>query len=73
VSRRAAGTRGAFVRSARRGLRALAADERGAEQMDYLLIFAAVVLPMALAARLLWSVLLYYFTVEAFVVDMPLF
>ena len=51
----------------------LLSDERGAEQMEYLLILAAVVLPMIVAARLLWAVLLYYFTVEALVVDLPLF
>ena len=51
----------------------LAADEQGAEQMDYLLVLAAVVLPMFVAARLLWAVLLYYFALEALVVDLPLF
>jgi hypothetical protein len=47
--------------------------ERGAEQLEYLLVFAAVVLPMVVAARLLWAVLLQYFTLLALVVDLPLF
>jgi Flp pilus assembly pilin Flp len=53
--------------------RALAGDDRGAEQMEYVLILAAVVLPMIVAVRLMWGVLLYYFTVESFVIDLPLF
>jgi Flp pilus assembly pilin Flp len=52
---------------------ALLDDDRGAEQMEYLLIFAAIVLPMAVAARLLWAVLLHYFGIAAFVIDLPLF
>jgi hypothetical protein len=51
----------------------LLVDEQGAEQMDYLLVFAAIVVPLVVAARLLWVVLLHYFAVEAFVVDLPLF
>ena len=47
------------------------ADERGAEQMEYLILLAGVVLPLLLAARLMWAVLLYYFRIEAFVVDLP--
>jgi len=51
----------------------LVRDDRGAEQMEYILILAAVVLPMVVAARLMWGVLLYYFTIESFVIDLPLF
>ena len=51
----------------------LFADERGAEQMEYLLILAAVVLPLVVASRLLWAVLLRYFSVEALILDLPLF
>jgi hypothetical protein len=47
------------------------ADERGAEQMEYLILLAGLVLPLLLAARLMWAVLLYYFRLEAFVVDLP--
>jgi hypothetical protein len=47
--------------------------ERGAEQTEYLLVFAVIVLPMIVAARLLWAVLLYYFTLESMVIDLPLF
>ena len=54
-------------------LRRLAGCERGAEQMEYLLIFAAVVLPLVYAVRLMWAVLLYYFTSESLVVDLPFF
>jgi hypothetical protein len=43
------------------------------EQADYLLIFVAVVLPMIIATRLLWAVLLHYFTLETLIVDFPLF
>jgi len=43
------------------------------EQAEYLLIFAAVVLPLIVAARLLWAVLLYFFTLESLIVDFPLF
>lgn len=55
----------------RRG--SLLSDERGAEQMEYVLILAGVVLPMAVAARLLWALLLFYFGFESLVVDLPLF
>jgi hypothetical protein len=41
--------------------------------VEYLLTLAAVVLPLVLVVRLMWGVLLYYFTVESFVVDLPLF
>lgn len=51
----------------------LAVDEAGEEEMSYLLIFALVVLPMVYAARLLWTVLLAYFTIGSFVIDAPLF
>jgi len=51
----------------------LLADERGAEQMEYLLIFAAVGLPMIVAARLMWAVLLFYFAVESLFIDLPFF
>jgi len=51
----------------------LAACDRGAEQADYLLVLAGVVLPSIVAARLLWQVLLRYFTLIALVVDLPLF
>ncbi len=51
----------------------LARCERGAEQMEYLLIFAAVVLPLVYAVRLMWAVLLYYFTSESLVIDLPFF
>jgi hypothetical protein len=48
-------------------------DERGDEQMAYLIIVAAVVLPLWIAARLFWAVLLFYFTVESLIIDLPLF
>ena len=48
-------------------------DERGAEQMEYLLILAFVVLPMIVAVRLMWAVLLFYFAVESLFVDLPFF
>lgn len=41
--------------------------------MEYLLVLAAIVLPMIVAARLLWVVLLYYFTLESLVIDLPFF
>jgi hypothetical protein len=47
--------------------------DSGDAQMEYLLIFAALVVPMIVASRLLWAVLLYYFSLESFVVDFPLF
>lgn len=47
--------------------------ERGAEQVEYLLVLAVIVLPMIVAARLMWAVLLYYFTLESLVIDLPLF
>jgi len=39
--------------------------------MAYLIIMAGVVLPLAWAARLMWVVLIYYFRIEAFVVNSP--
>ena len=48
-------------------------DECGVEQAEYLQIFAGVVLPMIVAARLFWAVLLYYFKLESLVIDLPLF
>lgn len=54
-------------------LAVLAADESGEEDMEYLLILAMVVLPMVVAARMMWAVLLNYFTIGAFVIDSPLF
>ncbi len=51
----------------------LLADERGAEQLEYLVILAGVVLPLAFAAEIMASVLLYYFQLESFVIDLPLF
>jgi hypothetical protein len=47
--------------------------ERGAEQAEYLLVFTVIVLPMIVAARLLWALLLYYFTLQSLVIDLPLF
>lgn len=41
--------------------------------MEYLLILAAVVLPLVVASRLLWAVLLRYVSVEALILDLPLF
>jgi hypothetical protein len=51
----------------------LLANESGAEQLDYLLILAAVVIPLVLAVRLMWTVLVSYFRIESLVVDLPLF
>lgn len=48
-------------------------DERGAEQMEYVLIVAAVIVPLVIATRLFWAVLLFYFAVETLVIDLPLF
>ncbi|MGH9384810.1 MAG: hypothetical protein ACRD2N_11040 [Vicinamibacterales bacterium] len=48
-------------------------DERGAEQLEYVLLLAAVVLPLVVAARLLWAVLLFFFGLESLVIDLPLF
>jgi Flp pilus assembly pilin Flp len=64
---------GPQVRRPRRGWSALLRDEAGAEQMEYLLIFAGVVLPLIVASDLMWQVLLYNFTLESFVIDLPLF
>ena len=41
--------------------------------MEYLLIFAAIVLPLIVASRLLWALLLHYFAIESLIVDLPLF
>ncbi len=62
-----------FERTWLDGGRRLCRCERGAEQMEYLLVLAAIVLPMIVAARLLWVVLLYYFTLESLVIDLPFF
>jgi hypothetical protein len=51
--------------------RHLVADDRGAEQLEVVAILAGVVVPMTIAARLMWRVLLYYFSVETFVIDLP--
>ncbi len=51
----------------------LLADECGAEQVDYLLILSAVVIPLVFAVRLMWTVLTFYFRVQSLVVDLPLF
>jgi len=51
----------------------LLANESGAEQVEYLLILAAVVIPLALAVQLLWTVLTFYFQIQSLVVDLPLF
>ena len=48
-------------------------DERGAEQMEYLLILALLIMPVTIAVRLFWAMLLFYFTVETLVVDLPFF
>lgn len=56
-----------------RSFRALLVDERGAEQLEYMVILAGVVLPMFYAGQIMWDVLLYYFMVESFVVDLPFF
>jgi len=52
---------------------ALLDDERGAENIEYLLIFSGVVIPLIVASRLMWAVLLYFFTLHSVVVDSPLF
>jgi Flp pilus assembly pilin Flp len=57
----------------RRSLRRFARCQQGAEQMEYVLIFAAVVVPLVYAVRLMWAVLLYYFTCESLVIDLPFF
>jgi uncharacterized protein YqgC (DUF456 family) len=41
--------------------------------MEHVLIFAAVVLPIVYAVRLMWAVLLHYYTGISFVVDLPFF
>lgn len=56
-----------------RSLRRLAVHEGGAEQMEYLIILSAVVLPLVYAAHLMWAVLLYYFRLGAFVIDFAMF
>jgi Flp pilus assembly pilin Flp len=48
-------------------------DEAGAEQMEYVLLMAMVIVPLAVAIRLFWATLLFYFTVESLVVDLPFF
>jgi len=53
--------------------RLLREEKGGIEQVEYLLIIAFVVLPVFLAIKLLWSVLQYYYYVQALVVDMPWF
>jgi hypothetical protein len=62
-----------IARVARDSLRRLAQCDQGAEQMEYVLIFAAVVIPLVYATRLMWAVLLYYFTFESLVIDLPFF
>ena len=56
-----------------RAVSALSRDEAGEEQMEYILILALVIVPMVVAARLMWAVLLHYYTLGAFVIDSPLF
>jgi len=41
--------------------------------MEYLLILAFLVMPVYVAVRLFWGILLFYFTVETLVVDLPFF
>ena len=62
-----------MMRAVWQSIRDLDRHEGGAEQMEYLLILAAVVIPMTVAVRLMWGVLLRYFTIESFVIDLPLF
>jgi Flp pilus assembly pilin Flp len=57
----------------RESVRRLLRCEQGAEQMEYLLIVAAVVVPLVYAVRLMWAVLLHYFTVESLVIDLAFF
>ena len=41
--------------------------------MNYLFIVATVVLPLIVVTWMMWSILLYYFQLEALIVDFPLF
>lgn len=57
----------------RRRVSDLHVAEQGQEALSYVLVLALVVLPVFGAVRLLWTVLLYYYMVEALIIDMPLF
>ncbi|HXT27722.1 MAG TPA: hypothetical protein VN716_00530 [Vicinamibacterales bacterium] len=57
----------------RGGVSSLWHDERGEEQVNYLFIVATVVLPLIVVTWMMWSILLYYFQLEALIVDFPLF
>ena len=59
--------------AARRVLLGLHAEERGAEAMEALLAFAVVVPPVVVATRILWAVLLRYFSGMVAVVNAPIF
>ena len=51
----------------------LTREEDGEEQMEYLLIVAMIVLPLLVAVTWLWEMLIRYYSVIRFTVDMPFF
>jgi hypothetical protein len=59
--------------AARGRQRSVWGDESGDEQLSYVFIVASVVVPLVVVVWMLWSILLYYFQLEAFLVDFPLF
>lgn len=56
-----------------RSLRRLHADTAGAEAAEVLLLFAAIVPPVVIATRILWAVLLRFFSGLVAVVNAPIF
>jgi|CXWL01.1.fsa_nt_gi Flp pilus assembly pilin Flp len=54
-------------------LRRLHADTAGAEAMEVLLLFAVIVPPVVIATRILWAVLLRFFSGLVAVVNAPIF
>jgi hypothetical protein len=41
------------------------------DQLEYVLTFAVLGLPLIVAARALWRVLLYHYSLHALVIDVP--
>ena len=60
-------------RGQNRAVRFLLDAEEGAEQMDYILVFTLVLLPLYVVVRMFWEMLLYYYQLEALVFDAPFF
>lgn len=54
-------------------IRRLHADTAGAEAMEVLLLFAVIVPPVVIATRILWAVLLRFFSGLVAVVNAPIF